>query len=153
MGDSPPFRVSEAALDDAALPYLTVRQGDDDAGRYWEIGTVGHGPRAASLAHDLADAVREWDRDYGNQAPAPGLRMAPAAYRDLLTAPDPRSSSTSPPAAWSPTGGGKEARAMGTAPAARIPLVCPHTGPGSNSWAARPRLPTGRRPARWRIRH
>jgi protein-L-isoaspartate(D-aspartate) O-methyltransferase len=79
--------VSEAALDGAIL---TVREGDDDAVRYWEIGTVGHGPRAASLAHDVADAVREWDRDYGNQAPAPGLRMAPAAHRDLLTAPDPR---------------------------------------------------------------
>jgi protein-L-isoaspartate(D-aspartate) O-methyltransferase len=82
--------VSEAALDDAALPYLTVREGDDDAGRYWEIGTVGHGPRAASLAHDLADAVREWDRDYGNQAPAPGLRMAPRRVPGPAHRPGPR---------------------------------------------------------------
>jgi protein-L-isoaspartate(D-aspartate) O-methyltransferase len=81
---------SMAALDGATLAYLTVREGDDDAGRYWEIGTTGHGPRAAALAHDVADAIREWNRDYGNQAPAPGLRMAPAAHRDLLTAPDPR---------------------------------------------------------------
>jgi protein-L-isoaspartate(D-aspartate) O-methyltransferase len=81
---------SMAALDGGTLAYLTVREGDDDAGRYWEIGTAGHGPRAASLARDVADAIREWDRDYGNQAPAPGLRMAPAAHRDLLTAPDPR---------------------------------------------------------------
>ena len=36
--------------------------------------------------------------------------------------------------------------------AARIPLVCSHQGPGSNCCAARPWLPTGRRPARWRIR-
>jgi protein-L-isoaspartate(D-aspartate) O-methyltransferase len=81
---------SMAALDGATLAYLTVREGDDDAGRYWEIGTTGHGPRAESLARDVADAIREWDRDYGNQAPAPGLHMAPAVHRDLLTAPDPR---------------------------------------------------------------
>jgi hypothetical protein len=41
-------------------------------------------------ASTAADAVREWDRDYGNQVPAPGLRMAPAANRDLLTARNPR---------------------------------------------------------------
>ena len=81
---------SMAALDGATLAYLTVREGDDDAGRYWEIGTTGHGPRAAALARDMADAVREWNRDYGNQAPAPGARLAPAAHRDLLKAADPR---------------------------------------------------------------
>jgi protein-L-isoaspartate(D-aspartate) O-methyltransferase len=81
---------SMAALDGGTLAYLTVREGDDDAGRFWEIGTVGHGLRAAALARDVADAIREWDRDYGNQAPAPGFRMAPAAYRELLTAPDSR---------------------------------------------------------------
>jgi protein-L-isoaspartate(D-aspartate) O-methyltransferase len=72
------------ACERCRLAYLTVREGDDDAGRYWDISTVGPGPRAASLAHDVADAVR----DYRNQAPAPGLHMAPAAYRELLTAPD-----------------------------------------------------------------
>lgn len=30
---------------------------------------------------------------------------------------------------------------------------CSHRGPGSNYWAARPWLPTGRQPARWRIWH
>ena len=81
---------SMAALDGGTLAYLTVREGDDDAGRFWEIGTTGHGPGDASLARDVADAIREWDRDYGNQSPAPGFRMVPAANRDLLTAPDPR---------------------------------------------------------------
>jgi protein-L-isoaspartate(D-aspartate) O-methyltransferase len=81
---------SMAALDGGTLAYLTVREGDDDAGRFWEIGTTGHGPRATALTRDVADAIREWDRDYGNQAPAPGFRMAPAAHRDLLTAGDPR---------------------------------------------------------------
>jgi protein-L-isoaspartate(D-aspartate) O-methyltransferase len=81
---------SMAALDGGTLAYLTVREGDDDAGRFWQIGTVGHGPRAVSLARDVADAIREWGRDYGNQAPPPGLRMTLAPHRDLLTAPDPR---------------------------------------------------------------
>ena len=82
---------SMAALDGGTLAYLTVREGCDDAGRYWEIGTVGNGPRAAFLARDVAEAIREWDRDYGgNQAPSPRFRMVPAANRDLLTAPDPR---------------------------------------------------------------
>ena len=81
---------SMAALDGGTLAYLTVRDGDDDAGRFWQIGTTGHGLRAAALARDVADAIREWDRGYGNEAPAPGLRMAPAAHRDLLTVPDPR---------------------------------------------------------------
>jgi protein-L-isoaspartate(D-aspartate) O-methyltransferase len=81
---------SMAALDGATLPYLTIREGHDDTGQFWEIGTTGHGPRAAALARDVADAIREWNRDYGNQAPAPGLRMAPAPHRGLLTAGDPR---------------------------------------------------------------
>jgi protein-L-isoaspartate(D-aspartate) O-methyltransferase len=81
---------SMAALSGGTLAYLTVREGDDDAGHYWEIGTTGHGPRALSLSRDMADAIREWDQDYGNQAPAPGARLAPAAHRDLLSAADRR---------------------------------------------------------------
>lgn len=38
----------------------------------------------------MADAVREWNRDYGKQAPAPGARLIPTAHRDLLKAADPR---------------------------------------------------------------
>ncbi len=90
-GYAPNFRGgSRAALAGGTLANLPVREGDDDAGRYWEIGTTGHGPRAAALTRDVADAIREWDRDYGNQAPAPGFRMASAANRDLLAAPDAR---------------------------------------------------------------
>ena len=101
------------------LAYLTVREGDDDASRYWEIGTVGHGPRAASLAHNAADAVREWDRDYGNQAPAPGPAHRPGPPVHHRPARQPpghrlakvrrhaRSAQRSPPASRSsaPTGG------------------------------------------------
>ena len=47
---------SMAALDGGTLAYLTVREGDDASGRFWEIGVTGHGPRAASLTQDVAGA-------------------------------------------------------------------------------------------------
>jgi protein-L-isoaspartate(D-aspartate) O-methyltransferase len=81
---------SMAALDGTSLAYLTVREGDDTQGRYWEIGVIGHGPRAAGLAGEVAEAISEWDRDYGNDAPAPGFRMATGTARSQLTARDPR---------------------------------------------------------------
>jgi len=81
---------SMAALDDETLAYLTVREGADASGSFWEIGVIGHGPRAAGLAADVAGAVSEWARGYGNDAPAPGFRMAPDVSRDLLMAADPR---------------------------------------------------------------
>ncbi|WP_219508972.1 methyltransferase, FxLD system [Nonomuraea ceibae] len=81
---------SMAALDGDTLAYLTVREGEDAKGRFWEIGVIGHGPRAATLTEQVAAAIEEWDRDYGNHAPAPGFRMATADSRDLLKAADPR---------------------------------------------------------------
>lgn len=81
---------SMAALDGDSLAYLTIREGDDDAGRYWEIGVIGHGPAAADLAGQVATAISDWDRDYGNDAPEPGFRMAAATHRDQLEASDPR---------------------------------------------------------------
>jgi len=81
---------SMAALDRDSLAYLTVREGDDSIGRYWEIGVIGHGKGAAALAEQVSGAIVEWDRDYGNDAPEPGYRMATAAHRDLLKATDPR---------------------------------------------------------------
>ena len=89
---------SMAALDGGTLAYLTVREGDDDTGRFWEIGTVGHGPRAAALSRDVADAIREWDRDYGNQAPAPGW---PHGHHHVRRRPG-RGASAGPPAAGDP---------------------------------------------------
>lgn len=80
---------SMATLDGDSMAYLTVREGEDTGGRFWEIGVVGHGPNAAALAEQVAAAIGEWDRDYGNDAPAPGFRMATGTARDLLKA-DPR---------------------------------------------------------------
>ncbi|MBG0818952.1 methyltransferase, FxLD system [Planomonospora sp. ID82291] len=81
---------SMAALDGDSLAYLTVREGEDGEGRFWEVGVIGHGSRAAVLAEQVAAAISEWDRDYGNDAPAPTFRMATGSARDLLTAADPR---------------------------------------------------------------
>ncbi|WP_063794149.1 methyltransferase, FxLD system [Streptomyces graminilatus] len=81
---------SMAALDGDTLAYLTVREGDDEEGRFWQIGVVGHGPRAAELAGRVAAEIGEWDRGWGNDGPKPGFRMAVGDARDQLTAADPR---------------------------------------------------------------
>ncbi|MEV7006712.1 methyltransferase, FxLD system [Streptosporangium sp. NPDC051022] len=81
---------SMAALDGDTLAYLTVREGEDTEGRFWEVGVIGHGPNAAALAERVATAIGEWERDYGNDVPAPGFRMATGTARDLLKAADPR---------------------------------------------------------------
>ncbi|MBO2461758.1 methyltransferase, FxLD system [Actinomadura violacea] len=81
---------SMAALDADSLAYLTVREGDDTAGRYWEIGAIGHGPSAAALTDQVATEITEWNRTYGNNAPEPGFRMATDPHRDLLKTTDPR---------------------------------------------------------------
>lgn len=81
---------SMAALDGDTLAYLTIREGEDEQGRFWEIGVIGHGPRAADLAEQVATEIGEWDQGWGNNAPQPGFRMAVGGARDQLTAADPR---------------------------------------------------------------
>jgi protein-L-isoaspartate(D-aspartate) O-methyltransferase len=77
---------SMAALDGDTLAYLTVREGEDERGRFWEIGVIGHGSRAAELADQVATEIGERDRGWGNNAPEPGFRMAVGDSRDQLTA-------------------------------------------------------------------
>jgi protein-L-isoaspartate(D-aspartate) O-methyltransferase len=81
---------SMAALDGDSLAYLTVREGQDDKGRFWEIGVIGHGPGATELADQVTTEIGEWDRGWGNNAPEPGFRMAVGDARDQLTATEPR---------------------------------------------------------------
>lgn len=81
---------SMAALDGGSLAYLTVREGADERGRYWEIGVVGHGEAGADLAEHVVSEIRAWDAGGGNDAPEPGFRMAVGDCRDRLTADDPR---------------------------------------------------------------
>lgn len=77
---------SMAALDGDTLAYLTVREGQDEIGGFWEIGVIGHGPRASVLADQLATEIRNWDQGWGNNAPEPTFRMAVGDARDQLTA-------------------------------------------------------------------
>ncbi|MBN3932973.1 methyltransferase, FxLD system [Streptomyces verrucosisporus] len=81
---------SMAALDGDSLAYLTIREGEDDAGRFWEIGVIGHGSRGADLADRFVTEIRTWDEGWGNTAPEPGFRMAVGDARDQLTATDSR---------------------------------------------------------------
>ncbi|MDT0615218.1 methyltransferase, FxLD system [Streptomyces lancefieldiae] len=81
---------SMAALDGGSLAYLTIREGEDEKGRYWEVGVIGHGEGGADLAERVVSEIRAWDATGGNDAPEPGFRMAVADSRDRLTADDPR---------------------------------------------------------------
>lgn len=81
---------SMAALDGDTLAYLTVREGADDQGRFWEIGAIGHGSRAADLADQVTTEIRAWSQGWSNSAPAPTFRMAVGDARHQLTATEPR---------------------------------------------------------------
>ncbi|GGW04103.1 MULTISPECIES: methyltransferase, FxLD system [Streptomyces] len=81
---------SMAALDGGSLAYLTIREGEDTEGRYWEIGVIGHGEAGTDLAERVVDEIRAWDATGGNDAPEPGFRMAVADSRDRLASSDPR---------------------------------------------------------------
>ncbi|MEG3630006.1 methyltransferase, FxLD system [Streptomyces poriticola] len=81
---------SMAALSGDTLAYLTIREGEDDTGRFWEIGVIGHGSRAAELADQVATEIREWDEGWGNTAPEPTFRMAVGDARDQLTSAETR---------------------------------------------------------------
>lgn len=90
-GFTPPFGWgSMAALYGDSLAYFTLREGTDDQGRFWEIGVIGHGARAAELTEQVVTEVSAWDRGWGNSAPAPAFRMAVGEARFRLTAADPR---------------------------------------------------------------
>ncbi|MFJ4973023.1 methyltransferase, FxLD system [Streptomyces sp. NPDC088755] len=81
---------SMAALDGGSLAYLTIREGEDEKGRYWEVGVIGHGKGGGDLAERVVTEIRAWDADGGNDAPEPGFRMAVGDSRDLLALDDAR---------------------------------------------------------------
>ncbi|MGC5039935.1 methyltransferase, FxLD system [Streptomyces sp. DT190] len=81
---------SMAVLDAGSLAYLTIREGEDEQGRYWEVGVIGHGEGGAGLAERVVSEIRAWDATGGNDAPEPGFRMAVADSRDRLTTDDAR---------------------------------------------------------------
>ncbi|MGW3149771.1 methyltransferase, FxLD system [Streptomyces sp. NPDC001177] len=81
---------SMAALDGDTLAYLTVREGEDEQGRFWQIGVIGHGSRATELSDEVATEIGEWNDGWGNDAPEPVFRMAVGDARNQLTAVEPR---------------------------------------------------------------
>lgn len=81
---------SMAALDDDTLAHLTKREGEDEQDKFWQLGVIGHGPRAAELADQVATEIHEWHRDWGNNAPQPTFRLAVGGARGQLAATEPR---------------------------------------------------------------
>ncbi|MFE2424602.1 methyltransferase, FxLD system [Streptomyces hokutonensis] len=81
---------SMAALDGDTLAYLTVREGEDEQGKFWQVGVIGHGSRATELTDEVATEIGEWHDGWGNDAPEPVFRMAVGDARAQLTAAEPR---------------------------------------------------------------
>ena len=75
---------SMAALGSDSLAYLTMREGTDQDGDYWEIGVIGHGPDGESLADQVVNEIRVWGRHGGNGAGNPTFRMATGDMRSAL---------------------------------------------------------------------
>jgi protein-L-isoaspartate(D-aspartate) O-methyltransferase len=73
---------SMAALEKDSLAYLTLHEGTDDGGVFWEIGVIGHGLNAGPLTDLVVDSIRGWYRHGGNSAPAPTFRMATGPARE-----------------------------------------------------------------------
>ncbi|MBT3152497.1 hypothetical protein HTV45_16725 [Streptomyces sp. CHD11] len=69
---------------------MTIREGQDEKGRYWEVGVIGHGEGGGDLAERVVSEIRAWDASGGNNAPEPSFRMATADSRDRLTVDDAR---------------------------------------------------------------
>ena len=72
-----------AAVDEDSLAYLMLRPGDDEAGKYWEAGAIGHGPRGDELAAHVAEELRSWGRDYRSAHPT--IRLTQNDNRETLT--------------------------------------------------------------------
>jgi protein-L-isoaspartate(D-aspartate) O-methyltransferase len=60
--------------------YLTFREADQETGTY-EFGAIAHGPLAKSLAEEVSDEVRLWDRNH-RRGPAARIAVHPAGTPD-----------------------------------------------------------------------
>lgn len=74
---------SMAAVDRDSIAYLTLREGQDQDGRFWEAGVIGHGPHAAALAEQAAAQIQTWAHDHRDTTPT--IRLATGAAREKLT--------------------------------------------------------------------
>ena len=71
-----------AAVDRDSIAYLTLHEGQDHDGRFWEAGVVGHGPHAVGLAQQTAGQIRAWAE--GHRDTIPVLRLATGPDREKL---------------------------------------------------------------------
>lgn len=72
-----------AAVDRDSIAYLTLREGTDQDGRFWEAGVIGHGPHADALAEQTAAQINAWAA--GHRDTTPTIRLATGAAREKLT--------------------------------------------------------------------
>ena len=72
-----------AAVDRDTIAYLTLREGQDQEGRFWEAGVIGHGPHAAELAESTAAQIQAWADDHRDTVPT--FRLATGADREKRT--------------------------------------------------------------------
>lgn len=72
-----------AAVDRDSIAYLTLREGQDQDGRFWEAGLIGHGPHAAALAEQTATQIHAWAD--GHRDTTPTIRLATGTAREKLT--------------------------------------------------------------------
>lgn len=62
-----PYASSTAVFEGGTLTYLTRRTATEkapDGATLYEFGVIGHGPEAQTLANQVAEQIRSWDRDY-----------------------------------------------------------------------------------------
>ena len=52
---------------------LTKQEGMDEHSSLWQIGVIGHGPRATELADQVATEISEWNQGWGNNPPEPSF--------------------------------------------------------------------------------
>jgi protein-L-isoaspartate(D-aspartate) O-methyltransferase len=71
-----------AAVEGGTIAYLTLREGHDDEGQYWEAGAIGHGSGADDLSKQVAAQIQAWAE---HRDSVPTIRMATGPQRDRLT--------------------------------------------------------------------
>jgi protein-L-isoaspartate(D-aspartate) O-methyltransferase len=72
-----------AAVHRDTIAYLTLREGHDQDGPFWEAGVIGHGPRAAQLDGEVSAQIQAWAA--GHRDTIPTIRLATGAARGELT--------------------------------------------------------------------
>ncbi|WP_194908890.1 methyltransferase, FxLD system [Catenulispora rubra] len=73
---------SMAAVEADTIAYLSMREGQDESGRFWEAAVIGHGANAAALAEATGEQIRAWSE--GHRDTVPTFRVATGPSRETL---------------------------------------------------------------------